>query len=368
MKRLLAVMAVIGLATAVHGVSVDEPLPSGRTDKAVESAARSTKATVKMRHHPVATHFVPGKRIELFLKVKDPSGIKEARCYFRSEGSKQFVFVPMARVERSALVGTLDFLEGERYRGILPAPDEKIEAIEYAFLIVNGNGDVVKSQTFRADKREGGVAPAWQKTSGDEPIRVFTDLEKSPKDVPGFGDNIQMDVADSAARFGMAVEGLYIAKAGAAAGASGGTATAGTSAFGATAIAGAGAAAVVVGGVALSGGGGGGGGGGDEGGGGNGPVERFAGTISGSWGGDGLGGSFTMNVSEDGSISGSFGGDASGGISGSVSGSGNVRAAGGSASYSTEWSGRLVSNGDNLVSGSGTWSSDEGANGTWSGN
>lgn len=133
----------------------------------------------------------------------------------------------------------------------------------------------------------------------------------------------------------------------------------------------AGAGVVAVGATAAAAGGGGGGSndGGGSGTGGSGEnTAAFAGHISGGWsgtaGGMTVSGSFSLNIGSAGAVSGSYSGDQSGSLSGSVTGSGDMTAQG-SGSGGVSWSGHISASGG-AISGSGSWSSQDGS-GSWSG-
>ena len=95
----------------------------------------------------------------------------------------------------------------------------------------------------------------------------------------------------------------------------------------------------------------------------------FEGSFSGNWNGTCEGfnvrGTFSMAVSSNGRVRGSFKGDDSGSISGNVTNSGSLSAAGGSAGECT-WKGQIKQSGNSL-NGNGTWSCGSGCSGTWSG-
>lgn len=294
-----------------------------------QAAVPDGRHAVKMRHTPLADRFVAGKRIDVSLKASDPSGIKEVRCYFRAGGEGDYIFVRMPQVAK----GTFDFFGGSVYRGTLPAPDPQTMRIEYLFVVVNRRKTVVRSQSFSMAQDSSKGTPDWQRQKDDREVEVFTELDKAPKEITGFRDDIHADTVESAARFGMVTEGIYvshqIAAAGGAAGASGaasgGTVAAGSSAVSGAAVAGTAAAVAVGGGVAAASSGGGGGGGG------GGSTEPSAEgddvvDVSGSWSGsrdDGFG--FTMSISQSGSsISGTIVDESGegGSFSGSVEGNG----------------------------------------------
>ena len=202
---------------------------------AKEEIKATTKATSKIKHKPIK-YFVPEKRIKLEAKVTDKEGVSLVRCYFRAAEQADYVFVAMNAA--SSL-----------YQGILPAPSKDTEMLEYLFLVVNGKNQVVKTQTFKINKKDKEKAPAWQQVSAEGDIHVSTELAQAPETLQGFTDSIVMDVVESSARFGTVAGGIYLAsKAGGVSGAAATSATAGT----VTAGAGLSTAAIIGIGVAVA--------------------------------------------------------------------------------------------------------------------
>ncbi|MFH1155989.1 MAG: lipocalin family protein [Pseudomonadota bacterium] len=214
--------------------------------------------TTKVTHKPIS-YFVPGSRITLETTVKDDKGINTVRCYFKAKGEANYVFVTMTG-------------SGGAYQGILPAPSKTTEELEYLFLVVNNEKQIVKTQPYMVKKKDTDKVPAWQ-FGGQGNITVSTELAKAPAELAGFTDSVVVDAVESAARFG-AVAGLYnVATSSSSAAGAAGTSTSATTATGATmagtVTAGAagistaaliGAAAVIGGGAAAIGSSGGGGG------------------------------------------------------------------------------------------------------------
>ncbi len=194
--------------------------------------------TTEVTHEPI-DYFVPGNRIQLDAEVTDDDGIELVRCYFKAQGEADFVFVKTEKFKKND------------YRAILPSPAAYTDTIEYLFLVVNKNKQVVKTQVFQINKDDAKDVPDWQEVSsvGSEgDIAVYTELSKAPETVPGFSDSISLDIVESSARFGM-VSGIYSASAMAS---TGGSATAATSAGTVTAGAGVSTTTVLAAGTAVA--------------------------------------------------------------------------------------------------------------------
>ena len=173
-------------------------------------------------------------------------------------GEADFVFVQMTQTEPGI------------FRAILPAPKESTDAIDYVFLAVNSEKQVVKTQAFTIPKNANeDNAPMWQQTGSEGNIIVKTELAEAPSELAGFSDSIVWDVVESSERFGVVAGGLYTAMSSESAAA---TITAGTGTVTAStgistiSVVAIGAAAVAAGvaGAAIASGGGGGGGGDDH--------------------------------------------------------------------------------------------------------
>jgi hypothetical protein len=178
--------------------------------------AKNIDSATGVQHHPIQ-FFVPGYRIQLETMVTDKAGIKLVRCYFRAKNLADFVFVPMNVSDKNKAI----------YRGIIPAPDIKTASVEYLFLVVNSQNQVVKTQTFVAEADTDEDVPAWQKIKSEGTIQVSSEMAEAPRELAGFSDQIAMDVTESSARFGLVVGGIYGATAGGSAGGAGAASAAG---------------------------------------------------------------------------------------------------------------------------------------------
>jgi gas vesicle protein len=324
--------------------------------------------STSIKHKPVRS-YLPGFRIPLDAEIKDDSGVRISRCYFRAKEEKDFLFVDMEKADR--------------YTAMLPAPEVGSESIYYYFLVVNGKNQVVKSQVFEMKEKETEEVAKWneakdtgksntelrklrrkltrqirerfkdkidktRRVNKDSKLQVKSEATDAPTEISGFSDNVAINTVSSGARYGMMTASTVTATAG-------GLSTA--TMLGGLAVVAAGGAAVAAGG-----------GGSDtnEGPSGSEPgtTVPFHGTISGSWSGNceglgSVGGSFNMTVSTDGRVEGSYWGDDEGNISGRVNAAGDFRTAGGTTSSGTTWTGTIRQDSEGLLSGSGEWSDND---------
>jgi hypothetical protein len=150
----------------------------------------AAQAATSMKHD-APDYFVPDQRIRMEAQVEDPQGVNLVRCYFKAVGEADLVFVPMNMTGKN------------EYAGILPAPSQSTTQIEYLFLAVNSAKQVVRSQTFTVTKNPAKGLPEWQEVPKEGEIKVSMELGKPPKELPGFSDNVTIDVVESGARFGV---------------------------------------------------------------------------------------------------------------------------------------------------------------------
>jgi hypothetical protein len=237
-------------------------MPAGAPAWAATSETRIT-------HKPI-DYFVAEKRIRLEATVADPKGVTLARAYFKAKTQADYLFVPMEAQQ------TLP----NSYVAVLPAMAKSNESLEYLFLVVNGDNQVVKTEPLAAKLREGQDAPSWQMVPSEGKVSVWTEVPGTPSMAGSFSDSVGMDVVESGARFGIVAQiftsGSQAAAAAGGASGAGGTgsvavsgAAAGATSAGVVSVATGviatttivAAAAVAAAGAAAAGGGGGGGGG-----------------------------------------------------------------------------------------------------------
>ena len=154
----------------------------------VFSAAAQAATSMK---HETPDYFVPDQRIRMEAQVEDPQGVNLVRCYFKAAGEADLVFVPMNMIGKN------------EYAGILPAPSQSTTQIEYLFLAVNSAKQVVRSQTFTVTKNPAKGIPDWQEVPKEGEIKVSMEVGQPTKELPGFSDNVTVDMVESGARFGV---------------------------------------------------------------------------------------------------------------------------------------------------------------------
>ena len=252
----------------------------------------AAKPDLKIKHDP-PKDYVPGFRITLDTKIKEKADVLVARCYFKTKKDKNLVFVDMVPKGNPG------------YEATLPAPWVGSEYIDYAFVVVNKDKEVIRTQMFRMEELETEAGTTWQEATEVKEIQldkaqeaveryeaVKKELKREYKDklpkyqraeaigqldvltefvnpsgqLKGFYDNMIVTTVPDSHKYGVLAEGLYTPAEIAAAGggstitASTGAVTAGTiKATGVIGLGTIGLAALGIGGIAALAVGGGGG-------------------------------------------------------------------------------------------------------------
>jgi hypothetical protein len=111
-------------------------------------------------------YFVSGQRITLDAMLTDDKGITTTRCYFRTAKDNAYVFVPMSQEGKN------------QFSCVLPALKEEVTQIEYLFLVVNGDRQVIRSKAEVVNLRVSDKIPAWQTPQESiDSITIFSELK-----------------------------------------------------------------------------------------------------------------------------------------------------------------------------------------------
>lgn len=163
-------------------------------------------AETKVTHKPLG-YFAPEKRVRLEAKITDPKGIQLVRSYFKSDAHADYLFVPMAASAS----------DPNTYVGCMPAPAATATSMEYLFLSVNADKEVVKTApVIKMTAKQTTDLPSWQMGCGDDKLTVWKELPELPSPTGAYADSLTFDVVESGARFG-AIAGLFGGESGAAA-------------------------------------------------------------------------------------------------------------------------------------------------------
>lgn len=91
---------------------------------------------VRIEHAP-STTLARGERIHLDARIVGSEKLTEIRCYFKYEAANPYLFVKMKPT-------------GEGFECWLPAPANHVDRIEYVFVAVDSQSQVVRSSVFYA--------------------------------------------------------------------------------------------------------------------------------------------------------------------------------------------------------------------------
>ncbi len=115
--------------------------------------------------HDAINHFMAGYPISLDAAISDDTGITTSRCYFKTSAASAYVFVPMIREV------------GNQFHCNIPALNTNVAQLEYLFLVVNSDRQVIRSAVYSAQQQTGGSIPNWQSGLSDNPITVYSELQ-----------------------------------------------------------------------------------------------------------------------------------------------------------------------------------------------
>jgi len=118
--------------------------------------------------HEAMGIFAAGARAMLDVRISDTKGITAARCYFKAGSDMPYLFVAM------------DHLSGNSYQCALPAFQQGSHSLEYFFLIVNGERQVVRSGSYIAREAGGGEDPVPEQAAADPSSFLLVQSELGP--------------------------------------------------------------------------------------------------------------------------------------------------------------------------------------------
>ena len=141
--------------------------------------------------------FQPEQRVSLTAQLYDPTGISDARCYFRYEDNAPYLFVAMT-------------LSQEGYACHLPAPAARVTQLEYLFVVVNGVRQVIRTSAIIVPIRQSSAEAPREIIQPLLPLTVASDIQLSSDIDFGFDsrDLPTVSPAGTRGRFGLKV-GLY---------------------------------------------------------------------------------------------------------------------------------------------------------------
>jgi hypothetical protein len=134
-----------------------------------------------------------GKTVPITATITDREGVELVRIYFREKTSKEFFFVPMI------------VSEGNDFYGLLPAPLNENDAIEYLFLVKTYNNRIFISQNFATKIETSKIQSTPDET---DTVYALTEVSKLPAQIQGFDPNTTIRLVAKHEKHGV-VAGLY---------------------------------------------------------------------------------------------------------------------------------------------------------------
>jgi hypothetical protein len=118
--------------------------------------------------HEATGYFEAGTRPLLDARISDTKGITAARCYFKAGSDIHYLFVSM------------DHLAENRFQCTLPAFRQGSQSLEYFFLIVNGDRQVVRSGSYIAREAVGDEEAVADQAAADPSSFLLVQSELGP--------------------------------------------------------------------------------------------------------------------------------------------------------------------------------------------
>ncbi len=119
-------------------------------------------------NHQTPAYFTVNERIVLDIQIDDSTGVADARCYFKADLDDIYLYVSMQELTEN------------NAQCVLPAFGPGVETVEYFFLAVNGNGQVIRSTPYLISE-SGTVVATGEQIAGPASgqLEVFSELGDS---------------------------------------------------------------------------------------------------------------------------------------------------------------------------------------------
>lgn len=140
------------------------------------------ETTLQLWHDPL-TCATPGSPIKIFANITASALPREARVYFRKQGTIPFYFVPMKHAG------------GGTYTGLIPAPIASTTFVEYVILVVEGNEKIQLSPLYSVLISNALGCPQY--LNGDQSEKIVVYAESPTRPEIGFaGKHVQWNVSN----------------------------------------------------------------------------------------------------------------------------------------------------------------------------
>lgn len=103
--------------------------------------------------HETIPYFTADQRVVIDARLNDSKEITVARCYFKTELDNKFLYI------------TMDHLAENNFQCYLPVFSPEAQTVEYFFLIVNGDGQIIRSTPYVTSESDGRLTSDMQITA-----------------------------------------------------------------------------------------------------------------------------------------------------------------------------------------------------------
>ena len=163
----------------------------------IPEACGTTVPVTEILHEQVFS-FLEGSSLPLEVAVKDPAGVTGVRCYFRFDSSLPFIYSEMAGAKNNVFTTQL------------PVAIAAVQKIEYLFLVVNGQQQVILSPTFTSTKKGDNVQSTAVQNLVPEQYQLKSEVGGAATVKSFFlqPDNVQISLVPQQDHYGV-LAGLY---------------------------------------------------------------------------------------------------------------------------------------------------------------
>lgn len=145
--------------------------------------------------HTAPEYLKPQYRSTLHVSIESSETYPTKRLYFKANDGANYNFVGIS-------------CDADACEGTLPKATVQTESLEYLFLVVDKEKKVYKTQKYTVAFKSEGELPPNQQDQSSAPLLIMSEMEKAPKAIEGFSDDMVYDTVESSARFGI-VAGIY---------------------------------------------------------------------------------------------------------------------------------------------------------------
>ena len=145
----------------------------------------AAQAATSMKHE-TPDYFVPDQRIRMEAQVEDPQGVNLVRCYFKAAGEADLVFVAHEHDRKK--------MNMPAFCRPRPSPPLRLNT---SFSRSTAQNRWCAARHSRSPKNPAKGIPDWQEVPKEGEIKVSMEVGQPIKELPGFSDNVTVDMVES---------------------------------------------------------------------------------------------------------------------------------------------------------------------------